>query len=188
MAYKETKSRARVIIRRAKRDAWEKLLQMFNVNTPIKQLWDIIRKFTKKERYFRPLPVLKIAGNMIDDPLEVANVFGQFFSDISSSQHYRNGFRDREKVMTEQMPSFVSNNEEVYNDLFTLDELNKSVSNCGNTSMGPDKIHYAFFRCLSEAQLQTIFDMINFMWRQGIIPDAWKHVLQSSTNIKTWET
>ena len=100
---------------------------------------------------------------------------GIFFSDMSSSQHYRDGFRDREKAMTEQMPSFVSNNEEVYNDLFTLDELNKSVSNCGNTSMGPDKIHYAFFRCLSEAQLQTILDMINFIWQQGIIPDAWKH-------------
>ena len=59
--------------------------------------------------------------------------------------------------------------------MFTLDELQQSISRCGNTSMGPDKIHYAFFRHLQGEQLQVILAMINCIWRQGRLPDEWKH-------------
>ena len=175
MQYKEAKAKARRTIRQAKKESWEKLLHLFNVNTPLHQLWGIIRKFTRKERYQRPLPVLNVAGNMIDSPFEVANILGQFFSDISSSLHYRPSFRQQERDMSEQIPSFVSLNDEVYNDTFTLHELQESITNCGNTSMGPDNLHYAFFKHLNETQIQKVLMIINTIWCAGIIPKQWKH-------------
>lgn len=175
LAYKEAKARARRTIRKAKRDSWEKLLHLFTVNTPMQQLWDILRKFTKKERFFRLLPVLKVSGNMIDDPFEVANIFGRLFSDMSSSRNYRDTFRLREGELADHIPSFLSNNDEVYNDLFTMDELEQSIARCGNTSIGPDRIHYSFFRHLRAEQLHTILDMVNCIWRTGTIPDEWRH-------------
>ena len=75
----------------------------------------------------------------------------------------------------EQLPSFHSHNEEIYNDLFTISELRRSINKCGNTSIGPDRLHYAFFRSLHEQQLQAILAMINYIWRQGHLPDEWKH-------------
>ena len=148
---------------------------MFNVNTPIQQLWDIIRKFTRKERYVRPLPVLKVNDTMIDDPTEVANIFGNIYSEISSSRNYRATFREREWALVDQLPSFRSNNREIYNDFFTMNELTLSISKCGSTSMGPDNLHYAFFNHLHDEHLQAILSMINFIWREGIIPGEWKH-------------
>ena len=175
LAYKAAKAVARRTIRRAKKESWERLLHMFNATTPMPLLWDIIRKFTKKERYNRPLPVLKVRGTMVDDPTEVANIFGQLFSAMSSSENYRTVFRLRERELTTQLPSFHSTNDEVYNDMFTLDELKQSISRCGNTSIGPDKLHYAFFRFLRDDQLQVILSMINCIWCAEHIPDEWKH-------------
>ena len=175
LEYKAEKAKTRRVIRQAKRESWERLLHMFTVNTPMQQLWDILRKFTRKERYNRPFPVLKVLGHMIDDPFEVANILGKLYSDLSSSRNYRHEFRARERVLTEQLPSFHSHNEEIYNDLFTISELRRSINKCGNTSIGPDRLHYAFFRSLHEQQLQVILDMINYIWRQGHLPDEWKH-------------
>ena len=175
MDYKAAKAKARRTIRKAKRDSWEKLLHMFQHSTPMRQLWDIIRRFTKKERFQRPLPVLNIDGTVIDDPKEVADVLGKFFSDMSSSLHYRPIFRARERDMTDRLPSFASPNDETYNVIFTLEELKRSILLCGDTSIGPDKIHYAFFKHLNDSQLSVVLDMINYVWCTERIPDEWKH-------------
>ena len=79
MEYKRAKAKARQVIRRAKKESWEKLLHMFNYRTPVRPLWEVIRKFTKKERIQRALPVLNIGGNIIDDPHDVGNALGRFF-------------------------------------------------------------------------------------------------------------
>ena len=175
MAYKAAKANARRTIRQAKKDSWGKLLHMFNISTPLHQLWGIIRKFTRKERYHRPLPVLRVADDIVDDPFQVANVLGRYFSDISSSMHQRPLFRIQERAMVERMPSFVSANDEVYNDVFTLRELQESISACGTTSVGPDSLHYSFFKHLNADQLQGVLTMINNVWCMQTFPTQWKH-------------
>ena len=175
MAYKAAKANARRTIRKAKRDSWEKLLHMFKHSTPMRQLWDIIRRFTKKERRQCPLPVLNVGDTIIDDPKDVADVLGKFFSDMSPSLHYRPVFREREHAMIESLPSFVSSNDELYNGTFTLDELKRSIFLCGNTSIGPDKLHYAFFKHLSDSQLTEVLHLINYVWCAERLPDEWKH-------------
>ena len=47
--------------------------------------------------------------------------------------------------MNEQMPEFTSDNSEIYNEEFNMTELERAVSLCGNTSVGPDMVHYPFF-------------------------------------------
>ena len=174
MEYKAAKARARRIIRQAKRDSWEKLLHMFKHTTPMRQLWDIIRRFTKKERYQRPLPVLRIGDVVIDDPKEVADVLGRFFSGMSASDNYRPAFKERERAMRDQPLLFASGNSESYNAMFTLDELKWSISQCGSTSIGPDRVHYAFFKHLSHDQLTSVLHLLNCIWSAERLPDAWK--------------
>ena len=41
-----------------------------------------------------------------------------------------------------QQLKFKSNNSEIYNNPFSLDELTDAISKCHNTAAGPDDIHY----------------------------------------------
>ena len=175
LEYKQAKAKARQVIRKAKKDSWQNLLQRFNHTTPISQLWDIIRRFTKKERYRRPLPVLKVGGAIVDDPFEVGNVMGQYFSDLSSSHNYRPIFREHVREMARQIPDFSSDNSEVYNIPFTMNELKKAVTLSGNTSVGPDMIHYAFIKHMNASQLGVMLRLMNYIWQSGNFPEGWKH-------------
>lgn len=175
LEYKRAKAKARQVIRKAKKDSWQKLLEQFNHTTPVNYLWDIIRRFTMKERFQRPLPVLTVNGHIIDDPLEVGNTMGRFFSGICSSDNYRPVFRDIVSEMINQMPDFSSDNGEVYNCEFSSHELCMAITNSGNTSVGPDSLHYAFFKHMTEHQVAELLKLMNHLWCSGTYPSAWRH-------------
>ena len=175
LEYKKAKAKARQVIRRAKKDSWEKLLNTFNYQTPMTHLWDIIRKFTRKTRYNRPLPVLKIDGEVIDEPKAVGNVLGKYFSDISASSHYPELFQNHMTDLVNRLPEFDSDNCECYNQLFSLKELEESINLCGNTSVGPDRIHYAFIKHMTQPQMSELLKLYNYLWRESLFPREWTH-------------
>ena len=163
MNYKKAKANARRIIRQAKKKSWEDLLHMFNFRTPMFKLWYIIRKFTRKSRVNRPLPVLRAGGVIVDDPVDVGNVFGQYFSEVSSAQNYSDAFRARENDIEAGMPDFDSTNQESYNVPITTSELTSAIRQSGNTTVEPDRIHYAFLKHLRIDQIQEILKLFNYI-------------------------
>ena len=100
-------------------------------------------------------PILQINDEVIDNPRDVVNALEKCFSDISSTQNYYESFQNRLAEMSQDMPDFMCDNQECYNDTFTMDKLKDSVALCGNTSVGPDMIHYAFLKHLDD-QLHEI--------------------------------
>lgn len=175
LEYKRAKAKARQVIRQAKKDSWLKLLSLFNYQTPLPRLWEILRKFTRKARYNRPLPVLSIDGCIIDDTFEVGNALGRYFESISSQENYSEHFCTRVDHIIRTMPDFHSNNAECYNDLFTSSELTNAIQRCGNTSIGPDRLHYAFFKHMGDTQHGELLKMYNAVWTEGIFPTEWSH-------------
>ena len=106
---------------------------MFNHRTPMGKLWDIIRKFSQKHRYMRPLPVIMHNNEIIDDPTEVANHFGRYFSNMSSRSNYPQAFLDWERELAENLPEFGDENYEDYNKEFTMRELTDAIKRSGST-------------------------------------------------------
>ena len=143
--------------------------------TPMGKLWDIIKKFSQKNRIPRPLPVLMHNNEIIDEPMTVANHFGSFFANMSSRLNYPQAFLDHERELVDNLPDFGSANREDYNKEFTLRELTDTINRSGSTSIGPDQIHYDFFRHMTVAQLKELLRFYNYLWTNDVFPDEWRH-------------
>ena len=175
LEFKRAKARARQVIRKAKKDSWDNLLSFFNCRTPLSQLWEILRKFTRKTRLGRSLPILKVNNEIVDDTSEVVNVLGRSFSELSSPNNYGPVFTDRLRQIQDEMPTFQSNNCEPYNVLLTRSELLASIKQCGNTSVGPDKVHYGFLKHIDDGSLEELLKLFNYMWVNSCFPVEWSH-------------
>ena len=139
------------------------------------KLWDILRKFTHKTRTRRPLPVLLHHNEVIDDPTAVSNIFGRFFSDLSSRDNYPPDFIEHERDVLAGLPDFGCDDDADYNTNFTMKELTDAIQRSGSTSIGPDQIHYDFFRHIGNTQLNAMLQLYNFIWVNNDFPDAWRH-------------
>ena len=80
----------------------------------MRKLWDVIKKFSQKNRTPKPLPVLMHNDVIIDEPMTVANHFGSFFANMSSRLNYPQAFFDHERELVENLPDFDIENREDY--------------------------------------------------------------------------
>ena len=136
---------------------------------------DIIRKFTRKKRYNRLLPVLIVGGVKVDDSLEVGDALGEYFSSISSGENYSDTFRRQIQDIPDMMPVSSSDNLERYNVSFTYAELMEHTKKYRNICIGPDIIHYAFCKHMGELQLHQIQNLLSYLWMKGCVPEEWLH-------------
>ena len=79
---------------------------------------------------------------------DIANTLGENFCHNSSSFNYSESFR---KIKTEQGKvklNFKSQNNEIYNKIFNLDELDEAIQLSHDSATGPDEIHYQMLKHL----------------------------------------
>ena len=173
--YRKAKAMARRTIREAQVTSWRNLLSTFNHRTPMAKLWDILRKFNCKGRVSRPFPVLIQDGIVVDEPVDVANTFGHYFNQLGARTTLSNEFVLQEQALMNTMPNFDSHNDETYNQDFTLTELYDAIHRSGSTSVGPDKLHYDFFKHMNDIQLNEILQLFNYLWTHDVFPPSWNH-------------
>ena len=164
---------AKEVINAAKKESWESFSNKFNRFTPITKVWEHLRCFRINKPKIYKIPSLIIQNTLTADPQAVATQFAAHYANISSNNNY-SGTLHNNLSTTLSTLTFQSDNTEHYNHLFTLYELQHAIVKCGNTSVGPDKLPYMFFRKLTPFGLEHFLKVINQLWVEGHFPDSWR--------------
>ena len=136
----------------------------------------MIRKISGKNK-FPSYTHLNMVGtdSKATSKTDIADTLGETFCHNSSSFNYSESFR---KIKTEQEKvklNFKSQNNELYNKDFNLDELVEAIQLSHDSATGPDEIHYQMLKHLSDTSLETLLNILNCIWTTGKFPDGWQY-------------
>lgn len=108
-----------------------------------------------------------------DEPVDLANCLGRRFEFVSSAFNCDEKFR-RDRKDREHFIDFSSEDHLGYNSRITIKELTTALDAVGDTAPGPDGIHYAMLKNLSETGKTFLLDLLNRIFEDGELPKNWK--------------
>ena len=130
------------------------------------------RKIAGKYTMLKP-PVLKVNGNIIAEPKEVANILATHFAKVSSKSDSR-PFAER-RIQNEQHDvDFSTKRTESYNIPFSMKEFEAALSKCNDSAPGPDDIPYAMIRYAPGETKTFILSIINKIFMNHVFPRIWE--------------
>ena len=171
IAYNRARSKQKRIFKQAKRDSFREYISNLSSKTPPSMVWHKIRKLQGKF-VPSPLPILKNGNTLISEPKDVADLFGQHFSSISSAEHYTPEFQRIRQATTIVPPT--SNNTESYNLPFTMEEMENAIKNSSPTSPGEDEILYSMVSHLPQCSRVFLLETLNGLWSASTSSVSWK--------------
>ena len=95
--------------------------------TPVKKVWDMIRKVSGKNKKSECVHIKSSDGNKCYSTKEISNALDESFQKNSSSSNYSQQFQDIKVEKERENPNFQSQNNEKYNLPFRLSELNAMI-------------------------------------------------------------
>ena len=167
-------ARARRTIEFSRRGSWRSCVSKVNHKAPIGRVWDVIRGVSGRSRSPSCTHLNMVgAGSRAASGTDIADALGEAFCHSSSSFNCSGSFREigaeREKVKL----NFKSQNNEIYNKDFNLDELVEAIQLSHDSAAGPDEIHYQVLKHLPEDSLETLLNIFNYIWTAGGFPEDW---------------
>ena len=176
--YRVFRSKARRTIKSSKRKSWRTYVSNLNYKTPIKNVWDMVRKISGKSKSASHQHLSTNfnggAETKATTKKDIADTLGEAFSTNSANRNYSKEFQNYQEQQEKIKLNFKSNNNEEYNNPFNLDELKDAISKSHDTTTGPDEIHYQMLKHLPLNSLQTLLDIFNKMWETGKFPESWE--------------
>ena len=168
------RAKARRTIKSSKRNTWKSYVSKLNYKTPIKKVWNMIRKISGKTKSPSYTHLNTSRETKATSKEDIANTFGETFLKNSSSRNYSEKFKNVKKQQEKNKINFKSLNNEEYNNHFNLLELKDAIQKSHDTATGPDEIHYQMLKHLPENALSTLLHIFNDIWTTGVFPDSWR--------------
>ena len=173
--FRIARARARRTLKEEQRRSWRAYLSSITVRTPLSEVFNKVRKISGKFSPSPP-PVLSHAGNTVADAKSVADLFASHFASVSQRDPTAPGARYRRGRESTNI-DFDSPGGESYNVPFSPSELQTALSQCHDSSPGPDDIPYAFLRHMSDNAFTFLLNLYNFIWRTGDFPSTWSEAV-----------
>ncbi|GBM12996.1 putative RNA-directed DNA polymerase from transposon X-element [Araneus ventricosus] len=176
VAFKRARAFARRIRRRSQRESWIQFVSSITSSTSSKQLWKKVKAANGVYKEFS-IPVLNTGHASYSSPLDVANILGQTFAQVSAVDSYSPAFVAI-KNRAERMPlTFSSRQSFPYNCEFKMFELQTALSQAHDSSPGPDGIAYNMLRHLDAVSLSNLLHLFNRVWREQGFPRQWQEAV-----------
>ena len=71
--------------------------------------------------------------------------------------------------------NFKSQNNEIYNKDFNLDEFVEAIQLSHDSATGPDEIHYQMLKHLPDTSLETLLNIFNYISTTEEFPENWRY-------------
>ena len=176
--YRVFRAKARRTVKSSKRKSWRTYVSNLNYKTPIKKVWDMVRKISGKSKAasHRHLNSNFNGGaeTKATTKKDIADTLGDAFSKNSSNSNYPKEFQNYQKHQEKIKLNFKSSNNEEYNNPFNLDELKGAINKSHDTATGPDEIHYQMLKHLPPKSLKSLLAIFNDIWETGKFPESWE--------------
>ena len=176
--YRVFRAKARRTIKSSKRNSWRTYVSNLNYKTPIKKVWDMVRKISGKSKSASHQHLNTNfnggAETKATTKKDIADTLREAFSTNSANRNYFKEFQNYQEQQEKIKLNFKTNNNEEYNNPFNLDELKDAVGGSHGAATGPDEIHYQMLKHLPLGSLQTLLDIFNNMWETGGFPESWE--------------
>lgn len=170
--WKKSRALHKTKIVQHKRDSWKNLASTFNENTPSAVIYENIRKI--KGRTQRNINILKENQQTFSSTEDIAKKFSDHFYNVSSNNNYSNYFKNIKTFEEQREMNFQSDNSEVYNSAFNMNEFEYSINKNRNSAIGPDNISYEMIQHLPIHAKQYCLKMFNKFWSDSFFPSKWK--------------
>ena len=170
--WNKSRAKTRQIFNWNKRQSWLKYMESINAKTSPKDVWRKITVLSNKYKS-NAVTALKVGARIIDDPKEIADTIGESLAETSSLANCSDKFL-RYKEINEKRINFSTKNVFKYNAAISMEEFDSALDECGNTAEGPDEIHNTMLKNLSELGKTYILDLLNYIFKGGVLPDDWK--------------
>ena len=173
--WKRKRAQHKKLVRESKRSSWIQFVETININTPPQMLYENIRRIKGKPQ--RKINILYDDGIYFTTVPEICNKLAQTFAKISSSFNYDREFQNH-KVATERNSiHFTSANTEVYNQDFSIHELEASLRNRKETAPGPDGVYYKMLKHMPTAAKHHLLKIYNRFWSTAYVPQQWREAI-----------
>ena len=170
--WKKMQALHRRAVKKHKKDSWEEMAAQVNKNTPMRQVWEIVRKVKGKEP--RKIPILEENGQEYTNVQDISDKLADTFERTSSSDNYSEQFKRIKERREQKEIDFKSNNKEVYNKVFKMHELRGVIQKLKNTAPGPDEICNRMIQNLPEAAIEYLLAVLNACYRESYCPEKWR--------------
>lgn len=173
--YRKLKAKIQLIIRRARKESWEKYVGTISASTTTREMWEKIRKIRGKN-INTEIHSLTFNNKKVTKSEEILNALGETFSNNSSNENYSIEFliyKSRKEKRVLQIPEDTK----TYNNPITLQELQQTINECVGSSPGPDEIHYEMIKQMNITTLNLLVDLFNEIWNNRTFPESWRTAL-----------
>lgn len=176
IAFRQARAATRRTILGAKRESWRQFVSGLNRSSPTSQIFTQIKRIAGQSAA-PPTPVLRVGGDDVTHPVDVANGIGQ-----ALAKRCRIGDDDpvfaRHKARAERQPvNFSTSDDLSYNQPFSMRELTSAIDQLRNVSEGPDRIHNGMLKQLPLCAMKALLASFNLLWARGDFPTTWREAI-----------